>query len=288
METTLVPLAKIRTDGGTQMRAEINDETVSEYAERYRADGKMPPLVVFYDGTEYWLADGFHRLHALRAANKPQAIAEVRSGSQRDAVLFACGANSGHGLRRTNADKRRAVETMLRDEEWSGWNDSKIARVCAVSDKTVASVRREVSSEFPKMSESRLVERNGKVYEQNTANIGKRPQREQTEAPAPYRDGGAPKRETTHEEPPRQEPKPVAKPAETRPATDEQRKEANGFAFAIYEAIDRAAILLSRYGSRVRGDLLTPENTEKLRSGISNAQMMLDELKERLERTAAQ
>lgn len=32
---------------------------------------------------------------------------EVLRGTKRDAILYSVGANSTHGLRRTNADKRR-------------------------------------------------------------------------------------------------------------------------------------------------------------------------------------
>jgi hypothetical protein len=36
-------------------------------------------------------------------------------------------ANAPHGLRRTNADKRRAVVRLLEDTEWSQWADREIA-----------------------------------------------------------------------------------------------------------------------------------------------------------------
>jgi hypothetical protein len=282
METTLVPLAKIRTDGGTQMRAEINDETVSEYAERYRADGKMPPLVVFYDGTEYWLADGFHRLHALRAANKPQAIAEVRSGSQRDAVLFACGANSGHGLRRTNADKRRAVETMLRDEEWCGWTDSRIARQCGVSQPFVGSVRASYNGYKMESEAPRLVERSGKVYEQNTANIGKRKRHEQTEAPAPYREGCAPERKEQIEE--RQIDPPVVPPPPPPPVKPTVPEKPNYNSPAVVSAIALSG-MIDRIDVSIREQLhhfsepLDQTTAERLRTSLNRHTALLAELR---------
>ena len=34
----------------------------------------------------------------------------------------------------TNEDKRRAVMTLLADEEWGKWSDNEIARRCEVSD----------------------------------------------------------------------------------------------------------------------------------------------------------
>src|SRR6185312_13903179 len=36
---------------------------------------------------------------------------------------------------------RRAVITLLNDEEWSGWSDREIARRCAVDNSTVSRIR---------------------------------------------------------------------------------------------------------------------------------------------------
>jgi hypothetical protein len=41
--------------------------------------------------------------------------ADVRQGSLRDAILCAVGTNAEHGLRRTNRDKRNAVDAELQD-----------------------------------------------------------------------------------------------------------------------------------------------------------------------------
>ena len=46
---------------------------------------------------------------------------------------------------RTNADKRRAVETLLRDEEWARWSDREIARQCGVSPSSVSAYRAQLS-----------------------------------------------------------------------------------------------------------------------------------------------
>lgn len=136
-----VPVASIRLDGGTQARVSLNNETVAEYAEVLRAGGELPRVIVFFDGTDNWLADGFHRTHAYRHADRVELPAEVRDGTRRDAVLFACGANASHGLRRTSADKRKAVETLLADPEWQTWSDRDIAKACGVSHPFVAAIR---------------------------------------------------------------------------------------------------------------------------------------------------
>lgn len=135
-----LPYTQIRTDGGTQMRAGLNEVTAAEYADELRRGAVFPPVLVFFDGQTYWLGDGFHRVRAYFLAYGDQVgvPCEVRPGTRRDAVLCAAGANAVHGLRRTNADKRRAVEALLRDEEWGQWSDREIARRCHVSHNFVS------------------------------------------------------------------------------------------------------------------------------------------------------
>jgi len=129
----MIRLDQIRIDGGTQSRVELNQDVVAEYAEAYRDGAQFPPIVVFYDGSSYWLADGFHRYFGAKAAGKETIYEDVQPGTQREAVLYSLGANAKHGLRRSNADKRRAVETMLADAEWAAWPEAEIARRCGVS-----------------------------------------------------------------------------------------------------------------------------------------------------------
>lgn len=139
-----LPLASIRLDGGTQIRATINEQTVAEYAEQMAAGAAFPPLVVYHDGEDYWLADGFHRLAAAGQAGLAEIDCALRHGTQRDALLCAVGANSAHGLRRTNEDKRRAVGLLLADAEWSQKSDRWIAETCGVSNRFVGGVRNQL------------------------------------------------------------------------------------------------------------------------------------------------
>ena len=146
---TLITLADIR-DGGAQMRVEMKPDVVREYADDMAAGVQLPPVVVYHDGTDYWLADGFHRVEAARKLERETIDAEVLEGDERQAILHGCGSNASHGLRRTQADKRRAVERLLRDEEWGKWSNRKIAKVAKVDHKTVEKVRRELlGGEFP-------------------------------------------------------------------------------------------------------------------------------------------
>lgn len=134
----------IRLDGDTQPREQINEATVADYAEAIRDGANFPAVVVFNDGSARWLADGFHRFHATRAAGLPTILVEEHAGTRRDAMLYGFAANTKHGLRESRADKRRKIELMLRDTEWVLWSDREIARKCGVSDKTVGAVRAEL------------------------------------------------------------------------------------------------------------------------------------------------
>ena len=137
-----LPVASVRTDGGTQARAGINQQTVEDYTQAMVAGAVFPPVVVFQDTEHYWLADGFHRMAATVARKEPIIAAEVRIGTREDAILFAAGANKAHGLPRSNEDKRKAVTLLLGCKRWSARSDAWIAKKAGVSDKTVAAARR--------------------------------------------------------------------------------------------------------------------------------------------------
>lgn len=183
-------LEQIKIDGGTQSRVELNESVVADYADVIRRGDSLPPVVVFFDGSTHWLADGFHRFHAHRMARAEEIEAEVRTGARRDAVLFSVGANARHGLRRSNEDKRRAVQTLLDDAEWSQWSDRQIAEACGVSHPLVAAVRTPPltgNSSSEKPADRKYTSKHGTEAVMNTANIGRReaPQADATPQAAP-------------------------------------------------------------------------------------------------------
>lgn len=139
-------LQAIRIDGGTQQREKIDQETVNHYAELVKEGVEFPPVTVFFDGSETWLADGFHRWHAHKQAGKASIATHMIPGSQRDAILHSVGANATHGLQRSPADKRKGVRTMLEDFEWADWSDREIARRCNVSAQLVQAVKHEMEA----------------------------------------------------------------------------------------------------------------------------------------------
>jgi hypothetical protein len=58
------------------------------------------------------------------------------------------GCNADHGLRRTDADKRRAILRLLNDPEWSTWSDREVARHCRVHHTTVSRTREDIGAFF--------------------------------------------------------------------------------------------------------------------------------------------
>lgn len=168
----LVELDSIRIDGDTQPREAICEETVAEYAETLAAGGDLPPLDVVRDGVNLWLWDGFHRWHAHRRIGNDRVPVVARSGTLDDARWWCLSANAVHGLRRTNADKRRAVELALAMRP--DLSDRAIAEHCGVSHTFVQNMRDQLSGNGCQM-QARTVTRGGTTYTQDTSNIGKRP-----------------------------------------------------------------------------------------------------------------
>jgi len=149
MKTKQIKLSEIVIDAGTQQRETISVEIVAEYAESIKCGAKFPPVVVFSDGVNYYLVDGFHRRHAYAALEIPAIDAEVHDGTVRDAILFSAGVNCAHGIRPTNADKRKSVLILLRDKEWSEWSDRQIAKHCSVDHKFVGKLRKIQGGDIP-------------------------------------------------------------------------------------------------------------------------------------------
>lgn len=158
-----LPIDVIRIDGGTQARCHINQDMVDHYATLMADDVVFPPGVAFFDGKEYWLADGFHRYHALRKNDRHMMICRIVNGTVRDAILYSFGANGTHGMQMTNEDKRRVVLEMLNDFEWNSWSDREIARACHVSHPFVAKVR--ASFDGPEPSTYKYKDGSGEVKE---------------------------------------------------------------------------------------------------------------------------
>jgi hypothetical protein len=139
-------LEQIRIDGGTQMRAKMSDETVKSYADALKEGASFPPVVVFFDGKDNWLADGFNRYFANKMIGRKEIDVDVVRGNVLDAKLYACGANATHGQPRTIADKRNAVLMILNEGACKDWSARQVAVHCAVTHTLVNSIKKSLEA----------------------------------------------------------------------------------------------------------------------------------------------
>ncbi len=148
MMSSQLELSKIEIDRALQSRiGGVNGPVASDYEDAMREGVVFPPIVVFFDGDQYHLADGFHRVSAAVHLGLTTISADMREGSKRDAEFFAMTeANSTHGLQLTRDDKRKRAQHLLMDDEWSQLSNREIARRTGVSHTFVAYVRESLSS----------------------------------------------------------------------------------------------------------------------------------------------
>ena len=168
----LIQIDQIRADTQAQPRTSLMIDTIDNYVERMAEGDEFPPLTVFFDGSVYWLGDGFHRYHAAVGCKLTEFTCDVREGGLRDAMLYSFGANTAHGLPRTKDDRQRAVLKMLNDPEWSTWPQTRIAKTCGVSQPYVSQLAQRHQPVSYNSNKIRDVERGGTSYTQDTSNIG--------------------------------------------------------------------------------------------------------------------
>jgi len=174
-------IADIRIDGGTQIRKQLNQDKVDEYAQQMEDGVVFPPITVFFDGSSNWLSSGFHRYFMHKKLGRETISAIVKEGTIEDATLFALGDNK-HGLNMSAEDYRRSVEIMLNHAKWSKWSNAQIAKHIGVSAMTVGRVKKE--KVVPKKAKKTYVDKHGNESTMDTSNIGKKkPKDEPKEEP---------------------------------------------------------------------------------------------------------
>jgi hypothetical protein len=173
-------IADIRIDGGTQIRKQLNQDKVDEYAQQMEDGVVFPPITVFFDGSSYWLASGFHRLFGEKKRGSSTIKAVVKNGTIEDATLFALGDNK-HGLNMTAEDYRRSIEIMLKHPKWGEWSNIKIAEWIGTSASTVARVKKE--QDIPQPAVKKFIDKHGNESTMDTSKIGKKPKAEPKDEP---------------------------------------------------------------------------------------------------------
>lgn len=184
VESQLVPLDEIDFDSHPEIQSRadgLSEEVVKEYMEKYEPlrglaeppkgmdefslydSTGMPRLqVVTPDNATFWLASGFHRRDALERIGCKVAIpVDVFNGNLVDAQYLSMTANKSHGLRRTNADKRKAAVLALNHPWTHELSDRAIADEIGVSHIFVGTIRKELQNEDTRINEESKSTGNG-------------------------------------------------------------------------------------------------------------------------------
>lgn len=151
-----IALEELVIDSGINPRAGgINAGHAADIAEFLTARPKKdtPAIVVYRDPDTgaHRLSEGFHRAEGYRQAGRTHIPCEVRDGDRTAALLNAVASNKGHGLKRTNDDKRLAVRLAL--VAAPDWSNRRIADHVGVDDKTVSAIRDAIypTAEIPQL-----------------------------------------------------------------------------------------------------------------------------------------
>lgn len=178
-QSSVLEIRSIRLDGQTQHRLALDKTVVRQYSLLMEEGVALPPVTVWYDGDNYWLTDGFHRIAAAEQVGSPYVRAQVRLGSLSDARWDSYAANSDHGLRRKPVEIRAVVRLALQHPRAATLSNVELARHVNLPEATLRRWRKQLSSS-PDEDKVRMVSRGGSTYALRTANIGKtRPQRRQ-------------------------------------------------------------------------------------------------------------
>lgn len=148
-----------------EYQKDMEEYGVNEWQDRWIATGGWVKTVEI--NGEIHLYGGFHThraaLNAFGADHKLSVLVNINIDipeEYRIPALLAGGENATHGKRRTNAEKREAVDRWLRNEhaaDSNKWSDGYIGEMCAVAKSTVMSrdkaLREELGEEYNRPEE---------------------------------------------------------------------------------------------------------------------------------------
>jgi hypothetical protein len=164
-------ISDIRIDGGTQIRKQLNQDKVNEYAEQMEEGVVFPPITVFFDGSSNWLGSGHHRLFAEKQRGSETIKVVLINGTVDEATWFALGDNK-HGLNMTAEDYRRSVNITLDHPKWSTYSNAQIAAHVGVSASTVARIKKERN--IQPATKVTYTDKHGNEATMDTSKIGKK------------------------------------------------------------------------------------------------------------------
>lgn len=130
-------LTSVIVDPEIQSRIETDMEHCRFLANELEISGELKPILVFFDGNKYWLANGFHRHYVYTKAGRDQIRAIVVPGTRDNAVVESARKNDDASKGKTLEDKKKSVMMLLRFEEWRKKSATVIGNHCGLNPGTV-------------------------------------------------------------------------------------------------------------------------------------------------------
>lgn len=136
-------LSQITLDPKLMMRVSLNQDIIDEYAQDMLDGDKFPPVIIFNDGDNNFLVEGFKRYHACKKNGFEIIDADVRMGTYDDAFDYALTvANRINGERYSQEDKRYQLNMALDMPRYAGKSDRELGRILKVSHTFVSNTRK--------------------------------------------------------------------------------------------------------------------------------------------------
>lgn len=115
-------------------------DVIFDMARALRDGRKLPPIVVFAVGTDFYVIDGHHRLAAYDTAGKTNIPAKVFPGRLEEAERFALRSNSRDKIPMAKADKLHAAWRLVRQDKDAD-SIATIASDAGIAESTVSNMR---------------------------------------------------------------------------------------------------------------------------------------------------
>jgi ParB-like chromosome segregation protein Spo0J len=165
-----VKLSDIRIDGGTQGRVEIDQNHAYQMVEMMKEGYEFDPIDTNFDGSTYWLVDGFHRYHAYKLLGIKEVTVKYVPGTLDEAIVRSYGVNSRHGKPRSFDDRQKIVESALANPLTKDKTNYEIAKICVVSQSFVAGVRDPAKKQKQKAAKEKHIKKKAEELASQTSN----------------------------------------------------------------------------------------------------------------------
>lgn len=171
-ELRRVQISSIRLDGNTQHRSAVDPAVVADYTDLILSGVIFPPIRVWWDGSDFWLSDGFQRVEASNRARLSEIDALIMHGTLSDARWDSYAANAVHGVRRNTEETQRVIRLAIAHPNAAQLSNVQLAKHLHLSEATLRRWRNKLASP-PDDDQVRLVRRGSTTYRLATTKIGR-------------------------------------------------------------------------------------------------------------------